>query len=410
MALCRSEVDVKGSLVQVVALGPVQLDRRAINWLVPRLSPRDRVTHTFSLKLLGCAFGFPLGTGRVRGTQSKAARALAVVVAAASSARPCNHLSSPPLLRFVAVAWCGVASPGCAGMGWCGCRCGCSCCTAALAPRRPSPCCCPAGRCAWAWCSTCCTRRSAARRPRRATFSTRGPRCPRAPNCPVSACVRRGVAQLLGHLGGAGAHLPGVSDVSQRNGTGAKHRHRPTDTPPLLNHTVWTPCARRVRRACAGACVWPGREGATAALSAMLRSPLVCVTLNYVAVTCSYQLALAGTQHTSLSLPSRSPARRFLRGEARRGMRRERAGAATVRVAWWRLLRRFAAVGETATGDEVLIVVHAQLVPPPPSHSAVGGASARDPDLDAQAAAASHARANGGDDGAGEAPPALLPC
>lgn len=128
-----------------------------------------------------------------------------------------------------------------------------------------------------------------------------------------------------------------------------QHMLYPPAGPPLSPREFFAAWATLpVRLEMAAACVWPGREGAAVALSSMLRSPLSCAMLTYTSVTATYQMALAG---------------------------------------------------ETATGDEVLIVVHAQLLPPPPSNSA----SHRDGVDDANPTANNKPKDNGKEDAAAAA-------
>ena len=47
-------------------------------------------------------------------------------------------------------------------------------------------------------------------------------------------------------------------------------------------------------RASTGVCVWPGREGAALALSAMLRQPLTNVSLNFIPASSSYHATFVG--------------------------------------------------------------------------------------------------------------------
>ncbi len=51
--VCRTDLEVRGAVLQILAQGPVRIDRRAAHLTLPRVAPRDKVTHTFSLKLLG---------------------------------------------------------------------------------------------------------------------------------------------------------------------------------------------------------------------------------------------------------------------------------------------------------------------------------------------------------------------
>ena len=56
-------------------------------------------------------------------------------------------------------------------------------------------------------------------------------------------------------------------------------------------HSRCNCCSRTIA---AGVCVWPGREGAALAVSAMLRQPLATVMLNFLPTSSTYYAAFAG--------------------------------------------------------------------------------------------------------------------
>ncbi len=49
----RSDSEIVGASISLSTSGPVLAEKRGIVWNLPRLSPRDRSSHTFQLRLLG---------------------------------------------------------------------------------------------------------------------------------------------------------------------------------------------------------------------------------------------------------------------------------------------------------------------------------------------------------------------
>lgn len=51
--VCRVDRELSGAEVHIKTSGPVQAERSGRVWNLPSLPPRDTVSHTFQLKLLG---------------------------------------------------------------------------------------------------------------------------------------------------------------------------------------------------------------------------------------------------------------------------------------------------------------------------------------------------------------------